>query len=159
MSIIAALALTGRNPYLSTAQKIVQARVYAQGLTLAVIVATAVFEIGDKGSGEGRWETVKVLDPDDPKHQRLIEKQVHKEKYEGEDQWLDMIEAEEAKMKEREEHLHEREREHEKQKKKGSHKEGKGNGNGGSEKKDAEKKEQKAGGNEQEKAGKGGDKK
>ena len=82
-----ALGLVGRSPYLSTAQKIVQARVYAQGLTLAVLVASAAFEIGDKNKGKGRYETVKVLDPNDPQHKRLIEKQIHHESYEGEDQW------------------------------------------------------------------------
>ena len=82
-----ALALVGRNPYLTTSQKIVQARVYAQGLTLAVLVATAAFEIGDKNQGEGRWETVKVLDPDDPEHKHMINKRIHHESYAGEDLW------------------------------------------------------------------------
>ena len=82
-----ALALVGRNPYLTTSQKIVQARVYAQGLTLAVLVATAAFEIGDKNQGEGRWETVKILDPDDPEHKHMINKRIHHESYAGEDLW------------------------------------------------------------------------
>ena len=85
--MVVALGLTGRNPYLSTQQKLVQARVYAQGLTIAVLIATAAFEIGDRGKGEGRYETVKVLDPDDPSHKHLIEKKVHHERYAGEDQW------------------------------------------------------------------------
>ena len=42
-----ALGLVGRNPYLTRAQKLVQARVYAQGLTLAILIATAAFEVGD----------------------------------------------------------------------------------------------------------------
>ena len=82
-----ALALVGRNPYLSTQQKIVQARVYAQGLTLAVLVATAAFEIGDKNKQEGRWETIKIIDPNDPEHKHLIEKKIHHESYAGEDMW------------------------------------------------------------------------
>lgn len=82
-----ALGIVGRSPYLSTAQKLVQARVYAQGLTVAVLIATAAFEIGDRNKSEGRWETVKVLDPDDPQHKRMIEKKVHHESYAGEDQW------------------------------------------------------------------------
>ena len=72
---------------MTTAQKLVQARVYAQGLTVAVLIATAAFEISDNNKGTGRWETVKVLDPDDPTHSHLIEKQVHHESYQGEDQW------------------------------------------------------------------------
>ena len=82
-----ALGLVGRNPYLTTAQKLVQARVYAQGLTLAVLIATAAFEIGDANKGEGRYETIKVLDPNDPEHKHLIDKRVHHERYAGEDQW------------------------------------------------------------------------
>jgi len=100
-SMIIALSLVGRNPYLSTQQKLVQARVYAQGLTLAVLLASAAFEIGDRGKSEGRWETVKVLDPNDPTHKHLIEKKIHHERYAGEDQWRDMVEAEERRMKER----------------------------------------------------------
>ncbi|PQE25237.1 Mitochondrial hypoxia responsive domain containing protein [Rutstroemia sp. NJR-2017a WRK4] len=96
-----ALGLVGRNPYLSGAQKLVQARVYAQGLTLAVLVATAAFEMGDAKTGKGRWETVKVIDPNDPEHKHLIEKRIHHEAYEGEDLWRDMVDAEERRMKSR----------------------------------------------------------
>jgi len=93
-----ALGLVGRNPYLSRAQKLVQARVYAQGLTLAVLIATAAFEVGDASKGKGRWETVKIIDPDDPEHKHLIEKRIHHEAYEGEDLWRDMVATEERKM-------------------------------------------------------------
>lgn len=86
-SMAIALGLVGRSPYLSTQQKLVQARVYAQGLTLAVLLATAVFEIGDRSEGEGRWETVKIVDPNDPEHKHLIDKKVHHESYAGEDMW------------------------------------------------------------------------
>ncbi len=82
-----ALALVGRNKYLSTSQKLVQARVYAQGLTLAVLIATAALETADAKSGKGRWETILVVDPNDPTHQNLIEKRIHKEDYEGQDLW------------------------------------------------------------------------
>ncbi|KAI1378789.1 hypothetical protein F4677DRAFT_379877 [Hypoxylon crocopeplum] len=93
-----ALGIVGRNRYLTTSQKLVQARMYAQGLTLAVLVASAVFETADAKSGTGRWETVKVLDPDDPEHKHLIEKRVHKEEYEGQDLWKDMVAAEERRL-------------------------------------------------------------
>lgn len=82
-----AFAIVGRNPYLTTSQKIVQARVYAQGLTLAVLIATAAFEIGDRENSDGMWETVKVVDPNDPEHKHLIEKRIHHESYQGEDLW------------------------------------------------------------------------
>lgn len=89
-SLGVALGLVGRNPYLSRAQKLVQARVYAQGLTLAILIATAAFEVGDASKGKGRWETVKILDPDDPEHKHIIEKRIHHEAYEGEDLWRGM---------------------------------------------------------------------
>ncbi|KAI9899187.1 hypothetical protein N3K66_005648 [Trichothecium roseum] len=92
-----ALALVGRAP-MSTANKLVQARVYAQGLTLAVLIVTAAFEMNDAKQGNGRWETVMVLDPDDPEHKHLIEKKIHKEEYEGQDLWKDMVEAEERRL-------------------------------------------------------------
>ncbi|KAK3694848.1 hypothetical protein B0T22DRAFT_84229 [Podospora appendiculata] len=96
-----ALAMVGRNKYLSTAQKLVQARVYAQGLTVAVLIATAAFETADAKSGKGRWETVMVVDPDDPTHKHLIEKRVQKEEYEGQNLWKDMVEAEERRLDEK----------------------------------------------------------
>lgn len=89
-SMAIALGLVGRSPYLSTQQKLVQARVYAQGLTVAVLIATAIFEVGDQNKGEGRWETIKVLDPNDPEHKHLVEKKIHHERYAGEDQWKGM---------------------------------------------------------------------
>ncbi|KAI1106169.1 hypothetical protein F4804DRAFT_60606 [Jackrogersella minutella] len=92
------LGLVGRNKYLTTSQKLVQARVYAQGLTLAVLIASAVFETADARSGTGRWETIKVIDPDDPEQKHLIEKRVHKEEYEGQDLWKDMVAAEEKRL-------------------------------------------------------------
>ena len=124
------LAAVARNRYLTTAQKIVQARLYAQGLTLAVLVATAGFEVADAKSGGGRYETVLVIDPEDPEHRVLVEKKVRQESYSGEDLWkgggspscrgrgstkveiggvlgltvrIDMVETEERKMKERKE--------------------------------------------------------
>ncbi|KAG5926707.1 hypothetical protein E4U53_003016, partial [Claviceps sorghi] len=85
-SMAVALALVSRAP-MSTSQKLVQARVYAQGLTLAVLVVSAAFEVSDAKKGSGRWETVMVLDPNDPEHKHLIEKKIHKEEYEGQDLW------------------------------------------------------------------------
>ena len=134
LSMGIALGIVGRSPHLSTQQKLVQARVYAQGLTIAVLIATAAFEVGDSNKGEGRWETVKIIDPNDPEHKHLIEKKVHHERYEGEDQWRgglttyhsgyqrnsgadgaysDMIETEERKMKEREAAVKEQEKQEE----------------------------------------------
>jgi len=96
-----ALAMVGKNKYISTSQKLVQARVYAQGLTLAVLIATAALETADAKSGKGRWETVLVLDPKDPEHKHLIEKRIEKEDYEGQNLWKDMVEAEEKRIEEK----------------------------------------------------------
>jgi len=85
------LGLVGRNPYLTGAQKLVQARVYAQGLTLAILIISAILETKDASEGKGHWETVKVLDPNDPEHKHLIEKRVHHESYAGEDLWRGKI--------------------------------------------------------------------
>lgn len=93
-----AMAIVSRNRFLTTSQKLVQARVYAQGLTLAVLIATAAFETADAKSGKGRWETIMVLDPNDPEHKHMIEKKVHKEEYEGQDLWKDMVAAEERRL-------------------------------------------------------------
>ncbi|KAL7943255.1 hypothetical protein V8C42DRAFT_117110 [Trichoderma barbatum] len=96
-SLAVAFALVSRAP-MSTPQKIVQARVYAQGLTLAVLIVSAAFEVNDAKNAKGRWETVMVIDPNDPEHKHLIEKRIHKEEYEGQDLWMDMVEAEEKRI-------------------------------------------------------------
>ncbi|KAK1820299.1 Replication factor C, subunit RFC4 [Friedmanniomyces endolithicus] len=129
-SMSAALGLVGRNPYLSTQQKLVQARVYAQALTIAVVIISLAFETTDNAKGEGRWETVKIIDPNDPTHKNLIEKRIHHERYAGEDQWRDMIAAEEERMKERDEAVRAQEQEDKKKGKKESHHEGNGSKKG-----------------------------
>lgn len=103
-----AFALVNRNKYLTGQQKLVQARVYAQVLTLAVLVASFALEGNDLREGKGRWETVQVVDPEDPEGKHIIEKRVHHEAYSGEDQWMDMIETQERKHKEKEEKTKER---------------------------------------------------
>ena len=111
-SMFAAFAIVNRNKFLTGQQKIVQARVYAQFLTLGVLVASAAFEISDKNNEEGRWETVRYIDPNDPEHKRMLEKQVKKETNQagekedrsGNDLWREMMDSEEKRMKEREEH-------------------------------------------------------
>ncbi|KAK6427978.1 Replication factor C, subunit RFC4 [Oleoguttula sp. CCFEE 5521] len=114
-SMATALGIVGRSPYLTGQQKLVQARVYAQGLTMAVVIASLALEGSDSARGKGRWETVKILDPNDPTHKHVIEKKIHHERYAGEDQWRDMVEAEEERIKERETAVkHEREKEHKK---------------------------------------------
>jgi hypothetical protein len=87
--------LVNRNRYLSGSQKLVTARMYAQGLTLGALLTSFAFEGSDAAKGKGRWETIKVIDPNDPEHKHVIER------YAGEDQWREMVEAEEQRIKER----------------------------------------------------------
>jgi hypothetical protein len=102
-SMATAFAMVNRNKYLTGPQKLVQARVYAQFLTVGVLVASAAFEISDsKKDRGGLWETVRIIDPNDPEHKRIIEKKEHKEEWEGQELWRDMVDAEEQRIKERE---------------------------------------------------------
>jgi hypothetical protein len=105
-SMATAFALVNRNKFLSGPQKLVQARVYAQFLTLGVLVASAAFEIQDSKNKEGHWETVKYVDPKDPEHKRILEREEFKEGETakgspGDDLWKDMVAAEEQRLKER----------------------------------------------------------
>jgi len=102
-SMAGSWAFVNRSSYMSGSQKLVQARVYAQGLTLAALLSSFAFETNDASKGKGRWETIKVIDPNDPEHKHLIEKRVHHERYAGEDQWREMVEAEEARINARKE--------------------------------------------------------
>jgi len=94
------LALVYRDPYLTRAQKLVQARVYAQGLTVLVLIATAAFEISAARMEQNRPK-VMVHDPTDPTGKRMIEKKVHHEHYKGEDLWMDMVKQEEERLEKR----------------------------------------------------------
>lgn len=119
-SMFTAFALVNRNPYLSGQQKLVQARVYAQFLTLGVLVASAAFEISDSRNETGRYETVRIVDPNDPEHKRMIERQQEVPSGDpGDELWKDMIKAEEDRLKEKEEDekklRKEREKKHAKQ--------------------------------------------
>lgn len=103
-SMVGAFTLVNRNPYLSGQQKLVQARVYAQFLTLGVLIASAAFEISDRNNETGRYETVKYIDPKDPEHKRMIERQQEIPAGDpGDELWKDMIKAEEQRLKQKEE--------------------------------------------------------
>lgn len=92
------LGLVSRSKYLTRAQKLVQARVYAQGLTLLVLVATAALEVSNAKSENGRWETIRIRDENTG---AMVERKIelHKEQYEGEDLWKDMMATEERRLK------------------------------------------------------------
>lgn len=141
-SMVAAFAIVNRNKYLTGPQKIVQARVYAQFLTVGVLVATAAFEISDSKNQKGRYETVRYIDPNDPEHKRMLEKKVERDNVsqgsgnETDDLWKEMVAAEEQRIKERDERHKEYEREHHKKKANGKKKEKKEEGEKKDEKED-----------------------
>ena len=118
-SMAAAFSLVNRNPYLTGQQKLVQARVYAQFLTLGVLIASAAFEISDRNNETGRYETVRYVDPKDPEHKRMIERQQEVSSGDpGDELWKDMVKAEEERMKQRhEEEAKYRKAHHKKEKK------------------------------------------
>ncbi|EED14829.1 mitochondrial hypoxia responsive domain protein [Talaromyces stipitatus ATCC 10500] len=117
-SIVGSFVLVGRNPYLSGQQKIVQARVYAQGLTLAVMCASAAFEIHDQRKGQGLLDTAKKGREalKESKNQPAAEQVHHQRHDENTDLWQDMVAAEEQKLKQRHQPLYS----HEKQEKEGA---------------------------------------
>lgn len=117
-SMAGSWTLVNRNRYLSGSQKLVQARMYAQGATLAALLTSFAIEGNDAAKGRGRWETIQVLDPNDPEHKHLIEKRIHHERYAGEDQWREMIEAEEERINARKAAAKAKQEEQEKQEKK-----------------------------------------
>ncbi|KAJ5480293.1 hypothetical protein N7530_005802 [Penicillium desertorum] len=100
-SMVGSFALVSRIPGLTGQQKLVQARVYAQGLTLGVLCASAAFEISDQRRGRGLLDSkkkaaaaakAKVEDVSD-------EQPVHQggKPNEG-DLWKDMVAAEEERL-------------------------------------------------------------
>ncbi|CAI4218601.1 unnamed protein product [Parascedosporium putredinis] len=104
-----ALAIVNRSKYMTAAQKLVQARVYAQGLTVAVLVITAAFEMNDAKTGAGRWQTVLIVDPNDPEHKsssrRRFTRRNTRAKTAGRPltilPYIDMVAAEERRIAER----------------------------------------------------------
>lgn len=116
-SIVGSFALVNRNRYLTGAQKIVQARVYAQGLTVAVMCATAAFEIHDQRKGQGLLDTAKKGRDaiKEKKNQPAEFQQPHNQRHdENTDLWQDMVAAEEEKLKQRHQSLftHDKEKHH-----------------------------------------------
>lgn len=157
-SMAVAFSLVNRNKYLTGQQKLVQARVYAQFLTLGVLIASAAFEISDKNNETGRYETVKYIDPNDPEHKRVLERQQEIPQGDpGDEMWKDMIKAEEQRLKEREEDEDRLRKEHAKKHKK-SEKKSKDNDEK-QEKKDNDQKDGKKSDSQNEDSKKGDDKK
>ncbi|EEH07908.1 mitochondrial hypoxia responsive domain-containing protein [Histoplasma capsulatum var. duboisii H88] len=96
-SMVAAWVMVSRNPTLTKGQKIVQARVYAQGLTLAVMCGTAAMEISDQRKGRGLLDKMKEKQAKTAEKENAGSKK-KKERYQGEELWKDMVEAEEERL-------------------------------------------------------------
>lgn len=97
-SMIGSWVIVGRNPYLSSQQKIVQARVYAQGLTLGVLCASAAFEIHDQRQGRTSIvDAVKAKKAQENGHHHNNSKARY-----DDDLWKDMVAAEEEREKAKE---------------------------------------------------------
>lgn len=113
-SMVGSFALVGRNPYLSGQQKIVQARVYAQGLTLAVLVASAGLEIQDQKKGRGILDAKKAKESAEKREkEESVERSASVKGDRGEsDLWKDMVAAEESRLKQKHRSLYEREHRH-----------------------------------------------
>lgn len=105
-SMIGSFVLVGRNPFLSGQQKIVQARVYAQGLTLAVLVASAAFEISDQKKGRGMLK--QQVEGGDAQKATVAEKEDKVAEEQQKDLWKDMVAAEEERLKQKHQSLYEK---------------------------------------------------
>lgn len=149
-SMLAAFTIVNRDKHMSGTQKLVQARVYAQFLTVGVLIATAAFEISDSRNEQGRYEKVKYIDPKDPEHKRLIEREREVQSDSGDEMWKDMVKAEEERINQREAEEKRMRAEHAKKNKKG--------GKGKKEESENDEKDDKKDGKKQKKSDDGDDK-
>lgn len=150
-SMIGSFMLVSRNKYLSGPQKLVQARVYAQGLTVAVLCATAAFEIADQKRGRGLIEAAKrgKSAAEGPGSMHEAKEAEKKKKAAGDNEiWKEMVAAEESRLKRKHQslydthgqHGHAEAKEEEEQGEKGEEKEEDENGEGDQKQKKGEKK-------------------
>jgi len=82
--------LINKNKYMTTAQKGVQARMIAQGITVILLLVSA--SLASRPGGED--DRIEVVDPRDPKKTIRVE-----EKYPGENQWMAQIATTEDEMR------------------------------------------------------------
>ncbi|CAI7613775.1 unnamed protein product [Penicillium glandicola] len=106
-SMVGSFVLVGRIPGLSGQQKLVQARVYAQFLTLGVLCASAAFEISDQRRGRGLLDSKKKADAA-AKAEEVEEAPVHQGSNPNQvDLWKDMVAAEEDRLSSKHQPLYE----------------------------------------------------
>ncbi|KAJ5975891.1 hypothetical protein N7481_009598 [Penicillium waksmanii] len=106
-SMVGSFALVSRNPYLSGQQKIVQARVYAQGLTLGVFCASAAFEMSDRRRGQGMLDAAKK-GKGQAKRDAAEPEPVHNKNQEEGDLWKEMVAAEEQRLQSKHQPLYQK---------------------------------------------------
>jgi hypothetical protein len=106
-SMIGSFVLVGRIPGLTGQQKLVQARVYAQGLTLGVLCASAAFEISDQRRGRGILDSKKKVDAS-----KKAQEEAERPQGDQGDLWKDMVASEEQRLTSKHQPLYEH---HEKQ--------------------------------------------
>ncbi|KZF22345.1 hypothetical protein L228DRAFT_248020 [Xylona heveae TC161] len=110
-SMIGSFVVVSRNAHLTVRQKLVQARVFAQGLTLAVMVATAALEISDQKAKKKKDDTA-ALEKDKASPSTLQDAgglaapQSVRMKNHQDDVWKDMVSAEEMWSKQRHQQAH-----------------------------------------------------
>ncbi|KAJ5793711.1 hypothetical protein N7457_000310 [Penicillium paradoxum] len=143
-SMIGSFVLVGRIPGLTGQQKLVQARVYAQGLTLGVLCASAAFEISDQRRGRGlldskkRANAAKVAEEEQEQEQQPVRTA---QPAEG-DLWKDMVAAEEERLSSKHQSLYEEQKQKQQAAKKAGTEEAKAESipEGSDDKKDSESK-------------------
>ncbi|KAJ5826726.1 hypothetical protein N7447_003489 [Penicillium robsamsonii] len=107
-SMVGSFALVSRIPGLSGQQKLVQARVYAQGLTLGVLCASAAFEISDQRRGRGLLDSKKKAEAAKAKAEDVEEVPIRQSGQPNEgDLWKDMVAAEEERLSSKHQSLYE----------------------------------------------------
>ncbi|KAL4989350.1 hypothetical protein BDW68DRAFT_157093 [Aspergillus falconensis] len=107
-SMIGSFALVGRNPYLSGPQKLVQARVYAQGATLAVLIASAAFEISERRRVRRELNAKSAGAAAGAAAGALADSKAKDIPNEDADLWKDMVAAEEQRLKKKHLSLYEK---------------------------------------------------
>ncbi len=81
--------IVNRDKYMTGSQKLVQARVYAQGITIAMILLSAIFFSRDYAEEE-KGEDEEIDDPSHPGKKLLVHHKKH-ERYPGEYKWETMV--------------------------------------------------------------------
>ncbi|KAF2257984.1 hypothetical protein CC78DRAFT_480324, partial [Lojkania enalia] len=72
-TVAISLSRMRREHYLFPAQKLIRARVIAQAMIMAMLLAAAVLEARQAHTASGKYEIVKVYDMNDPAHMDMLQ--------------------------------------------------------------------------------------